>query len=97
LIDLLALVGVTLLITDSAIFRPIRRIWPALLKCSQCTGMWVGAVAGASGVVAAGHGRALDALIVGASASLSSYVADAVLTRLIGEPIDKKVEGTTNA
>lgn len=97
MIELLALVGVTLLITDSVIFRPIRKIWPALLKCSQCTGMWVGAAAGASGIVTAGHGRALDALIVGASASFSSYIADAVLTRLIGEPIDKKVEGTSNA
>jgi len=48
--------------------------------------MWVGIAAGASGVVAAGHGRVLDAIIVGAATSFLSTLADAVLLKLLGDP-----------
>ena len=89
LLTILALVGTTLLIVRGTIFRPLRRIWPALLECSQCVGTWVGAVAGAIGIVSAGHGRALDALIVGAGASFLSLLADAVLLKLLGDPNEK--------
>lgn len=83
-----ALIGATLLIVRSTIFAPIRRLWPSLLGCAQCTGTWVGAVAGASGVVVTGHGRALDAVIVGAATSFLSLLADAVLLRLLGDPAE---------
>ena len=81
-----ALVGTTLLIVRSTIFAPIRRLWPALLECSQCSGCWVGAFAGAFGVVPTGHGRLMDAIIVGAATSFLSLLADAVLLRLLGDP-----------
>lgn len=81
-----ALIGATLIVVRGTIFRPIQRLWPALFQCSQCTGMWVGAAAGASGIVALGHGRAVDALVVGASTSFLSMVADAALLKLLGDP-----------
>jgi hypothetical protein len=83
---LAALIGATLIVVRSTIFRPIRRFWPDLLECSQCTGAWIGAVAGASGLVTAGHGRVLDALVVGAATSFLATLADAILLHLLGDP-----------
>jgi hypothetical protein len=83
---LAALIGTTLIIVRGTIFSSVRRIWPALLECSQCTGAWIGAAAGAIGVVPAGHGRALDSFIVGAATSFLSMLADAVLLKLLGDP-----------
>ena len=81
-----ALVGATLIVVRGTIFRPLQRLWPALFQCSQCSGFWVGAIAGASGVVATGRGRILDAIIVGTAASFLSLFADAVLLKLLGDP-----------
>jgi hypothetical protein len=85
---LLALVGATLIVVRSTIFRPIRRIWPALFECCQCTGAWIGAAAGASGIASAGRGRVLDAVIIGAATSFLALLSDAVLLRLLGDPKD---------
>lgn len=85
-ISFLALIGTTLLVVRGTVFRPIRAVWPALFGCSQCFGTWVGAAAGASGLVSAGHGRILDAVIVGAATSFLALAADAMLLRLLGEP-----------
>jgi len=81
-----ALVGTTLLLVHGTIFAGLRRLWPALFKCAQCVGTWVGAAAGASGLVSMGHGRVLDAVIVGAATSFLSLLAYAVLVRLLGAP-----------
>lgn len=85
-LHILALIGATLIIVRSTLFRPIQKLWPALFQCSQCSGTWVGIAAGASGVVAIGHGRILDAVIVGAATSFSAMLADAVLLKLLGDP-----------
>jgi hypothetical protein len=86
LLHIAALIGATLIVVRGTLFHPIQRRWPALFECSQCTGMWIGMAAGASGVVAAGHGRAVDALVVGAATSFLSLGADAVLMKLLGDP-----------
>lgn len=83
---LAALVGTTLIVVRGTICQPLQRLWPALFQCSQCTGTWIGAAAGASGLVPAGHGRILDAAIVGAATSFLSLLADATLLRLLGDP-----------
>lgn len=83
-----ALVGTTLVVVDSTLFRPIRKLWPALLKCAQCTGFWVGAVGGASGILSVGHGRVIDAFVIGTGTSFLSLLAYAVLVNLLGEPIE---------
>jgi hypothetical protein len=83
---LLALIGITLIVVRSTLFRPFRRLWPALLMCSQCSGAWVGAAAGASGLVTVGHGRVVDAVVVGAATSFLALLADAVLLNLLGDP-----------
>ena len=79
-----ALVGATLLMVRGTVFAPMRRLWPALLECAQCSGFWVGVAA--SSVVTTGHGRVLGALIVGAATSFLSLLVDAVLLRLLGDP-----------
>jgi hypothetical protein len=81
-----ALIGTTLIVVRSALFRPIRKLWPALLSCSRCTGFWVGVAAGASGLVETGHGRPIDAYIVGAATSFLALLADAVFIQLLGPP-----------
>jgi hypothetical protein len=81
-----ALIGTTLIIVQGTVFKPFRRLWPSLLNCSQCTGMWVGIVAGGSGVVKIGNGRILDAFIVGAATSFLSLLVSAILLRLFGDP-----------
>lgn len=80
-----ALVGLTLILVRGTIFAPLQRRWE-LLRCSMCCGWWVGALAGASGVAAMGHGRALDALLVGGATSCLSLATDATLVKLLGEP-----------
>lgn len=87
---LLALVGTTLIIVRGTIFDAVRRLWPSFLACSMCCGFWVGAVAGATGILSIGHGRALDMFIAGASTSFSSLLADAVLLKLLGDPSEEK-------
>jgi len=81
-----ALVGLTLILVRGTIFRPLQRRWPALFECSQCTGMWVGAAAGASGFATMGSGRAVDAVLVGAATSVLAMATDAVLLKLLGDP-----------
>ena len=89
-----ALVGLTLIIVRGTIFRPLQRVWPALFQCSQCAGLWVGSVAGATGVVSMQFGfgvlgRSVDAVLVGGATSLLSLAADAVLLKLLGDPNEK--------
>jgi hypothetical protein len=81
-----ALIGTTLLVVRGTIFKPLQRLLPAFFQCSQCVGAWVGAAAGGSGIIQTGHGRILDAIIVGAAASFASMFADAVLLKLLGDP-----------
>ncbi len=80
----LALIGLTLIVSRGTIFLPIQKRWPAF-KCAQCTGMWTGAAAGVSGIVTTGHGRILDAVIVGCATSFMSLAANAVLIRLLDD------------
>lgn len=80
-----ALVGATLIVVRGTIFAPVRRLWPALLGCSQCTGAWVGIAAGASGLVSVGRGHLVDAIVVGSATSFLSMAAEAVLLTLLGE------------
>ena len=82
----LALIGFTLILVRGTIFQPLQTRWPALFGCSQCTGTWVGIAAGAGGLVTVGHGRVLDAVIVGSATSFLAMAADAVLLRLLGDP-----------
>ena len=86
-----SLVGATLIVVRGTICRPLQRFWPALFQCSQCTGMWVGAAAGASGIVSVGQGRVVDALVVGSANSLLSMAVDAVLLKLLGDPDEKEI------
>lgn len=81
-----ALIGATLIVVRSTLFRPVRRLWPALLECAQCAGTWVGVAAGATGVVALGRGPLLDAVLVGCATSFLATIADALLLRLLGDP-----------
>lgn len=86
LLHLAALVGATLIVVRSTLFRPIQRLYAPLFQCSQCAGFWVGAAAGTGGLVTTGHGRALDAVVVGCATSFLAMVADGVLLHLLGDP-----------
>lgn len=84
---LAALIGTTLIVVRSTLLRPIRQLGPTLLGCSQCVGFWIGAAAGASGLLSgAAAGRVLDALVVGTATSFLALLADAVLLNLLGHP-----------
>jgi len=89
LLLLSALIGMTLIVVRGTIFRWLQQLWPALFGCSQCVGAWVGATAGASGLVSMGHGRIVDGVIVGAATSFLAMAADAVLLKLLGDPNEK--------
>jgi hypothetical protein len=86
LLTVCALIGTTLIIVRGSILESVRHLWPDLFECSMCTGAWVGAVAGASGIVTTGHSRVLEVLIVAAATSFLSLLADAVLLKLLGAP-----------
>lgn len=92
ILTLIGLIGATLIVVRGTIFRPLRRLAPSFFGCSQCFGTWVGAAAGATGIVVTGHGRVLDAAIVGGAMSYLSMLADAVFINLLGEPLDDNEE-----
>jgi hypothetical protein len=81
-----SLVGATLIVVRGTIFSPLQERFPALFGCSQCFGTWVGIAGGASGLVTTGHGRVVDALVVGCATSFLAMVADALLLTLLGDP-----------
>jgi hypothetical protein len=83
-----ALVGATLIVATSTLFRPLQRLYPPLFRCCQCTGFWVGAAAGAGGLVTVDRGRVLDALVVGCATSILSLLVDGVLLLLLGPKED---------
>ena len=83
-----ACIGATLIVVRGTIFSPLQERFPSLLGCSQCTGTWVGAAAGAAGLVTTGHGRVVDALVVGSATSFLAMAADGVLLYLLGDPKD---------
>lgn len=85
-----ALIGATLIIVRGTICRPIQKLWPAFFGCCQCTGTWVGIVAGTSGIVSVGQGRVVDAIVVGAATSFLAMVADGILLKLLGDPSEEK-------
>jgi hypothetical protein len=87
---LCALIGATLVVVRGTICRPIQARWPALFRCSQCTGMWVGIVAGGAGIVSVGRGRMIDAVVVGFATSFLAMAADAMLIKLLGDPGEEK-------
>ena len=89
-----ALIGTTLIVVRGTIFRPLQRLYPPLFRCCQCTGFWVGVLAGVSGVVSVGRGRAIDAAVVGPATSFLSLVADGVLLKLLGDPEDPEEKTT---
>jgi hypothetical protein len=80
------MVGATLIVVRGTIFRPLQQLWPALFTCSQCTGAWVGLLAGASGLVSVGRGAVIDAVVAGAANSFFAMAADAVLLKMLGHP-----------
>jgi len=84
-----ALIGTTLIVARGTVFSPLQRALPAFFQCGQCVGMWVGMAAGATSVVPVGHGRILDAAVVGAATSFASMLADAVLLNLLGDPNER--------
>jgi|WetSurMetagenome_2_1015567.scaffolds.fasta_scaffold331850_2 hypothetical protein len=84
-----ALIGATLIVTQSVLFRPIRRLWPSLLKCGQCVGTWIGVSAGFFGLLRAVDNIFLNALIVGASNSVLVMLVDGVLCLMFGEVVEE--------
>jgi len=87
LIRVLALIGATLIVTQSTIFRSVRRRL-SVLKCNQCVGFWIGVIGGACNIVSADSGRILDAMFVGCAVSLMSHLAGGVTVALLGEVIE---------
>ncbi len=86
---LLSLVGTTLIIVRGTIFRWLRAVQPTFFGCSQCMGFWIGAAAGAIGLIVTGRGRVTDAFVVGTATSFLSLFFDAVLLHLLGNPSEE--------
>jgi hypothetical protein len=90
LLHLAALVGATLIVVRGAIFGPLQRLYPPLFRCCQCAGFWVGALAGGAAIVPVGHGRVIDAVVVGAATSFLALLVDAWFLQLLGNPDDEE-------
>lgn len=82
-IQFLGMVGIVLIVTMNKAFKDLReRLWPGLLGCPQCFGVWAG-TAGyywferdrvfADGLIEAGQ-IVVDALMLGFAVSLVSYL-----------------------
>lgn len=82
-VTLAGLIGITLIVSFSSLFAPLRRLWPKFFGCSQCVGMWVGGAAGGTGLIQTGHGQLLDILFVGAAISFLALLASAIIIRLL--------------
>lgn len=90
-LQILGLVGSTIIVVRGAIFNWLRKGWGAYyFGCSMCLGFAVGAVG--SAVIAHGaHGydNIVNFVLDGASVSLLALAADAILLKLLGDPTDK--------
>lgn len=82
-------VGLTIVVTLGNIAAPLRRIYPPLLSCPMCCGVWIG---GASGVlyVAQPHlpgwvCTLLFVLCVAFTCSLAATAVGLAIERLAGE------------
>lgn len=42
MIELLGLVGITIIVVHGTLFRSFRSLLPSLLNCALCTGFWIG-------------------------------------------------------
>lgn len=85
----IAFIGITLIIVRGTIFGPLQRLWPAIFRCAQCVGMWVGMIAGASGLAGISQNHSaivVNAIVVGGATSFLAMLADAILMRLLGDP-----------
>lgn len=89
LLAVLSAIGATLIVVRGTVFQRLRKLYPPLLECSQCTGFWVGVAVGGAGLVSVGRGRIVDALVAGCATSFLSLVADAMLLKLLGDPHEK--------
>ena len=89
-LQVLGLVGTTIIVVRGAIFNWLRKGRIAYyFSCSMCLGFAVGAIGAA--VMAHGahdYNSVVDFFLDGASVSLLSLAADAVLLKLLGDPAD---------
>ena len=83
---LFALAGVTLIVTRGTIFEPLQRRFPALMKCPMCFGFWVGLGDGILSSEAIAWSLVWPIVLSGATVSLASLLADALLIKLLGDP-----------
>jgi len=84
-VTFMALVGATILVTQARIVAPLRRLAPKFFGCAQCVGTWIGFAGGGSGLLPLGHGRVIDAILVGFATSVLSLLVAGVLLILLGE------------
>ena len=81
-----ALIGTTHIVSRSALFSWLQRLYPPLFHCVQCAGFWIGAAAGGSGLAMIGYGRAIDAFIAGSATSILALVVEGFLVLSLGDP-----------
>lgn len=82
----LALVGTTIIVTRSTLFRPLQTFYPMFFACSMCVGFWVGVFAVLSGIVTPESPGLRGLFVVGTATSFLSLLSDAVLIKLLGDP-----------
>ena len=78
----IACIGLTLIITQSQIFEPVRRLLESkseklgeLINCSMCTGFWVGLMIGAI--------YSYDIIVVSFGTSLFSWIISIIANLLV--------------
>jgi hypothetical protein len=79
-----ALIGATHIVARSSLFAWLQRFYPPLFKCVQCTGFWIGAAAGGSGLAMVGYGHAIDAIIAGSATSILALTVEGFLVLSLG-------------
>lgn len=78
--DILALIGATIILTWSPLFGFFHRLYPKFFECAMCTGFWIGLMG--SFVRRADHMPLLDHLFSGFAVSLLAFATSLILERI---------------
>jgi hypothetical protein len=78
--QLLALVGFTIIVVRGSLIAPLRRLWPSMLSCATCSGFWIGALG--SSLFSLPLFRLEGAVIAAGVVSLGATFADFLLAWL---------------
>ena len=85
--DVVGLIGITIIFTWSPLFTRVRRVYPKMLECAMCVGFWVGVF---DTILTNLHAPWWAYVLHGGTVSVLAFAASLTLERLQASPRDEE-------